>query len=353
MFKQMASLSTIFQSTLKIFGFPLNTIKFPTLLRIVCTMVIMINVKSSLRNDSHSFAKCLENAMYVYCVNAIHLISIFNRKSLMKLFNEIGNYIGNERICNLRTKWRITLFAIIISLISDIVVYDTWAASEGIPFEYQIFGHKITGIAGNVVSTIETLISFSSGGVLLKVWVAIYNISLVSFVHVHQVFFDHFDHFCESRTKSNIIALRLEWRYILRLRSQFDDLFSLIPFITYMELFFKASLYLINTEQTNFEFTFTVVMYWWWFVAQVILTSMNIVSIDYVNHKMVTLFDAFVIQCIRSRNSDLDQLRHEIESDLKMSITGWKMYDINRSFVLNYLSALVTFSVLFMQILSN
>ena len=222
---------------------------------------------------------------------------------------------------------------------------------DGFTFEFDFLEFKISGILGSILYHIDLLIGFVLTSMWMMAWYVIYNLTLISFNHVHENFINR----CVSLqlSKSNVDALKFEWQFIVNLRKRFDDILSPLPFIWYSEMFLKASLYLIETQRSRFEFTFYITLFWIWFFEEIAMTLMTIVSIDYVNQKMSAMNQKLVIRCIKSRNPGLDSLRCEMKDDLKMTITGWKMFKIDRRIVLSYLSALVTFSVLFMQLSSN
>ena len=53
------------------------------------------------------------------------------------------------------------------------------------------------------------------------------------------------------------------------------------------------------------------------------------------------------------RVDGVPQLVHELEKAGGSEFTAWDMFDINRKFVLSFVSSLITFTVLFIQITSS
>lgn len=145
-------------------------------------------------------------------------------------------------------------------------------------------------------------------------------------------------------------------RSIDNLKASIEEIFNLMPFLWFVYIFVSCSGYiklLTGSHQTLYytkEYTLTEVFYLAWFMMyQVII----IMCIQHSNDYSVSSLDTFITSLISSplNQSNLFLIKR-LKANSGTQLTGWNMFELNKKFILDFLGALISFTVLFIQ-LSN
>lgn len=80
-----------------------------------------------------------------------------------------------------------------------------------------------------------------------------------------------------------------------------------------------------------------------------------IFSIEWVNNKAKLRLVKLKKVILKSRISDpeVELLLQEVSYSVEFVATGWSFFTLNKRFILSFLSALISFSVLFVQLIDS
>ena len=221
-------------------------------------------------------------------------------------------------------------------------------------YAYNVYGFKITSESTTVYKWSTKLIVAIVNPIIGAIWslslMGVYILMLNCIDKAHHRFF------IESVKQINIARIRLDWQQIVEVRESFECLFSLYPLVWFANMFFRSVIYLISTSKESQNWNINTVVVWYWFVIQLI-HSFSILYVSHtVNSNSNRSFKQFCRDTTSKEGNDFKQkweieiLKQEIRNDLDLKLTAFNLFDINSKLLLSFISALITFSVLFLQL---
>lgn len=143
----------------------------------------------------------------------------------------------------------------------------------------------------------------------------------------------------------------LNRRRMNSLKDRFEQTFNLIPFIWFVYFFNSLSGYLklvMDMSNPNHVTNEFVVKEMITFVITFLYACAIIVFIQHYNNQVSQLSSKLIATILNSPRDEYQTLLiDELEVNSSLKLTGWDMFDLNKAFILNFISALITFSVLF------
>lgn len=154
----------------------------------------------------------------------------------------------------------------------------------------------------------------------------------------------------KTYSKNQIYSIQKACGKIIRLHESFESAFSIFPFLTISNLFFSLSqkIYLIRNEPDN---AFSK-----WVALDAIIKIINSLCVilltnHFTNKLKQTAHE--ICEKIESNNQlelfDKFVLISKINHCLNLPITAWRMFNIDSSLILSFLSSTVTFTILFIS----
>jgi hypothetical protein len=173
----------------------------------------------------------------------------------------------------------------------------------------------------------------------------------------------------ESNPRENLFSiikfreLKIKLLEIRRFKNQFNEILGFLPFLWSLELFMstcfriaqiaivKESYPLLTIIRVSYEYIFLTIIYLIYFI-----------SISYFQSKRPTL-DRVLIwienqssKHILSHEESIEKLsliQHVISIWNEPEYVAWNMFNIDRRFLVGFLSAVITFSVMLIQLLQK
>ena len=143
---------------------------------------------------------------------------------------------------------------------------------------------------------------------------------------------------------------RLIWREICDTRDMFECLFNAFPFIKFSVTFLQTTTYILYFDHASLGFNFntSTVVYSW--LLATIQTLSIITTIEQFNQKYQVMFKALSKKYLYLNDSQTKSLIDDIEKHCELKLSACSLFVINNGVILNFISALISFSVLFVQI---
>lgn len=175
---------------------------------------------------------------------------------------------------------------------------------------------------------------------------ALYDYLLRCLNHVHMTYFH-----VTLKTEKSVVKLRLAWQEILDIRNDFEKLFSFYPLLWHAVLFRRCMHYITSFNKLRFELSWQLLVVSYWMMSKAIYTFSVLYTISDVNSNLQDMFATFQRQVITlGENYHRQLLVQDIERTLLVKFSGGGLFDLNKNLVLGFVSALVSFSVLFIQL---
>lgn len=142
-------------------------------------------------------------------------------------------------------------------------------------------------------------------------------------------------------------------RQIATLKSQFNDYFNVLPLLWYTYVFFAMSSYTVYFK-INVQNILVGIFTTMDIGQQTISTMIVPILISHFNDQISEQLEHISHIVVNSKGDTVLKVRliNQLENcDLKL--TGWGLFNVNKDFVLNFVSAVISFSVLILQITTN
>lgn len=166
----------------------------------------------------------------------------------------------------------------------------------------------------------------------------------------HNNFFDRLHHTIRIQAHPDDAFLANE---CMRLRNQRDELMSCLMFVPicwFGLIFVELAAVVMESseiEHSSVEQIMIVIP----LAAYSLVLFYATFQADDVSNRLKKKIKAALSDIMSVRMTEkLPLLAHELENSMDSEFTAWSMFDINRKFVLSFISALITFTVLFIQI---
>ena len=162
------------------------------------------------------------------------------------------------------------------------------------------------------------------------------------------------------KKKTTLKEFRIIWNEVINMKDDLEDNLNTIPFLSIATLFLNTVFIVVifcKGDATDGALSRTII-YWAFEIglAIPILSMPFLVSwmqkklrdhLKRVQKKIIREYDS------SSSESELASLMDEIKSNLCMNLTGYGMFKLNKGLVLAFISSVISFSVLFMQLTQN
>ena len=178
----------------------------------------------------------------------------------------------------------------------------------------------------------------------------IYIVHVYRFHLVNKMFFTHFVHRYSAQ------KLRICWWKIEKVRVLDQKILSLLPFVWTANAFFKSFVIAVGSKVHPGKVVsfFDIILQYVIMGKDVVMLLIVICLIEWVNQyarRNLSKLKGIVLK-MNCREKEVEKLMQEISSSVEFIATGSSLFTLNKSFILSFLSALITFSVLFMQLIS-
>lgn len=160
------------------------------------------------------------------------------------------------------------------------------------------------------------------------------------------------------KKKTTIKEFRIIWNEIIDMRDDLEDNLNTIPFLSIAMLFFNTiSIVVIFSKGDATDGALCRTISYWAFeiVLAIPILSMPFL-VSWMQKKLRDHLKKIRKKITReysSSESELASLMDDIKSNLDMNLTGYGMFKLNKEFVLAFISSVISFSVLFMQLTQN
>lgn len=163
-----------------------------------------------------------------------------------------------------------------------------------------------------------------------------------------------------STVASDQLKLMSDLKNLKATRDKFEQLFSIIPFIMFAFAFLTIPFTITDmARKASFGFSTLVNVY---YIIENICNALVIILVMYVScnsREKVRNVIENMIETIQKRDicyplsSSSQVVIESLKSYADFSFTGWYLFKIDRSLILTFLSALISFSVLLLQLGSS
>lgn len=222
-------------------------------------------------------------------------------------------------------------------------------AQEYLSTTLHVFGiHTIedwSEVLGDYTRAYHSLNSWFLGGCLFYAF-------CVKMVHFSEVnYFKDLTEKAASLTSEHVVQQAYERRKLMNERRKLFAPFSYVPLLWFIYLFVKSFVVIIEVLERYDT--------WSERAWRVLPLAYQIIAISCVIHAcdVCTLFsrkqtDAVIMEMMDSGNiQDMDLFVNELKDSSQKEFSVFKTFDINRPFILAFVSSLISFTVLFMDII--
>lgn len=281
-----------------------------------------------------------------------HHFILFQIKSIIKYLDDlvIEAHLTKDQLIRSRLYSFIVFPLITIGIIHKFIFDGTTSKYDRVR-QFQ----TLIGLPEHVVSRIFAWFYFSVD-CFYQEWSVICAFTYIVFLNLHH------------RARMNIIAkfssqhesyntnLITTLSQVNKLHIVFESIFSPLPFLSFSQEFLTLTQYTIyysiHPIKTSTEFLLMAVKY-----LRILNHSLFVFSIIYFINRFNSQLDSLVHDITTSVNHNprFDSLTKMLLIDKvlimsKQKFTAWNMFDLDKGVILSFLSSLITFNVLFVQI---
>ena len=144
---------------------------------------------------------------------------------------------------------------------------------------------------------------------------------------------------------------RKRWREICDLKSLFEQIYSITPLLKFIQTFLQTNLYILtlhNIQALSFRTWLLPPMIMW--LSQTLVTIYLVYVIDRQNSRLKLIHEFIMKQYVGSNDAEIDKLLDDVKENHRFEMTAYGLFVLNKSVISEFGSALVTFSVLFIQL---
>ena len=144
----------------------------------------------------------------------------------------------------------------------------------------------------------------------------------------------------------------LKWRQICTLSNRFEDLFSLTPFMNITQNFMSVMMYIVAVYIRKVRMNKWVQIDIFYFLIQLITDVYALYVIDKLNLKLRRAVDKLLEKSAICTSGQVIQYATEISCSYRFNLTGYGLFNLEKSLIIGLGASLVSFTVLFIQISS-
>lgn len=154
-----------------------------------------------------------------------------------------------------------------------------------------------------------------------------------------------------ANRRLQIISIQEVCKKILSLHSMFESAFSIFPFMTISNLFFTISqdIYFIKSVSRDYSLA-------GWFAFDSLIKIISSLALIITTNHLKSKIQNYASDICENIQADLKLeifdkfvLMKEINGCVNLPITGWRMFSIDLTLILAFLSSTVTFTILFIS----
>ena len=174
-------------------------------------------------------------------------------------------------------------------------------------------------------------------------------VSLMIFYYVYQVhvitvikmnFLD------QIKNKPMVINLWSKWRDVHEIERDFEELYSILPLLRFSDTFMYTVTYLLRIIQKSWSdeiSNYVIVKH----LIVTLSTFYVVIVIDYSNKKLRRKMDTL----LRFKPSqEMKDILSDIDRNIEFRLTACGLFSLDKKLILGFVSSLVTFTVLFIQL---
>lgn len=232
--------------------------------------------------------------------------------------------------------------------------------------EYLIDEHRLDGQSFGSLLVAMDILFFN---VLSIGWylgtIVIYAFFLYSIGKLNEVYFNSYGglSFGETMPKnftSYFRSMRIVWHTIATIKEQFDDVFSIQPFLWFVCLFIECSLTLILFKYEYVQYAqqslATIFIDNWslYFLRALFVFGVTFI-VEHVNSKATRMSRTFLNMLLENYHRkearlEVSALILEIKSNLTIKLTCWGTFRLNKTAILMFVNSVIPFSVLVLEL---
>ena len=318
----------------------------------LCTLwLIFVVFQAGNSFQKFEFRHCELIFTYVYCFHFIYLIASKRKDilSLNKLLVRLTPGHVSSYVRRIASKYVVIWLCVyfIDTILSPITCY--------------VVGVKcVDETMSDRLHKSFTKYSFGVKMFMITFWLIIANLKyyltlLMTLIYVLYI------HSFETLTTDFIKALshnRSEGRghdrsYLLLLsktKTMFENTFSTIPLCKFVFTFLQTTTYFLMFRKNSPGIIASVYAFYVWNI-NTWSTLAILFAIENGNKRIKICYDDMLIATQHDESKVTFSL--EVEKTMKLEFTAWKLFSLDKSLVLHLISAMLTFSILFLQIVNG
>lgn len=303
-------------------------------LRLCITMTYISDVIGKATSLSPGLGVILDIQKLWYVVSAFVSFWVMQR-NVAPMKQSVVEYLILKPTQDISANWSLFLVAIY-------VVY----------FLFDVTTSIMVKTRKGLFAIIRTTVECYLGGCWTMFCFLLFSAQVLLISRLNDIFFQHYI----KESNKSVRGLRIICHRIREIKYLLDDRASLIPLLWLGNIFIKsfangvALKYNVLTQST----TFTFFLNYWYLIQETLHVLLLILYLDHVNSKAQGYLLEFRRECLKyEHNQELELLFAELETSVSIRLTGWSMFTLNKEFVLSFISALISFSILFIQLVGE
>lgn len=277
----------------------------------------------------------------------IHAKLLYKKPLITQLLRNIQAHTHADYIRTLARKWKFCVAVLITHYAIEVTVdiLDYVIDPNRSDWHNEMLHFNASNVHSGYVFAYKSVEMFNQNTWFFATFLIYYYITHC----LHQVHKTFFEKTLKSSAAVNL--LRNQWRDVIDIRSQFEQSFSHMPFLWYANVFLRSMHYVTNIKLQKYELNYFTLLVLYWFASKLAYTFAIVFTIDYVNTDLQKMFSKLNRQLLGNDESDaFDKLKQDIEQNLMLKLTGSGFFELNKYLLLGFVSAVVSFSVLYIQL---
>lgn len=299
-------------------------------------------------------------SIYMFFNLAAHTWIFTRRKQITKLLNQINRNLSPQFKHGINNRWRKTLVILFVYYLLDVIssiYYSHTYPQATFTYTSMVKGILHVDIKLQLPSLIKLIVHWIVLSFADNVWCfgnfLIYNYVVFCVHLVHEAFFAKLENLKLLQDRKEIDNLRKEWKYIIDIRDDFEANFSFLPLIWYFNIFVRGVNYIFKLSNQGIAINLINILTVYWFLSKLLFTFSVLFTVSNVNSNLRKMFKQFDSKTLLLENAYIDKLKQEIEKNLLMKFTAYEIFNLDKNLVLSFISALVTFAILFQQLVGT
>lgn len=281
--------------------------------------------------------------VYISCCMYNHFVVWFRKSQLKQLFKSIQAQIAQQFVSHVTRRWRYTLLVLLafflLDLVTDVGEFYLINRTSSVMNEIMHFDAVKSDVAAFAYHLLGT--------VYQDTWFFItflqYNFLLYCLDKIHVSYFNY-----ALKEEKSVVQLRLKWHEVLKTRQDIERLFAHLPCQFFMNVFARNLFYVTSLNDEKFKMNLLTVIVLYWLLSKTVYTFSILFTVDSVNSNLHEMYFNFKLDTMS--HTQVDVLKQDIEQSLLCNFTGSGLFTLNKQLLLGFVSAIVTFSVLLIQL---